>query len=166
MDMLDALLEDTIVEIKKLGRVGPGATGGSRGRLLKRRIEWGVTPSPRMVRRADDSRVGSPLKLLDLPADTTKPQTSPGSKATESSVPKEAVADERLRRLVPEAGGALTYLSQDVPKVQYAANMIMAEGPKPTPLAEVRLKRAARYLAGCPVTEWHCPLHGLPVTAD
>eukprot|EP00959_Pyramimonas_sp_CCMP1952_P329710 6903281-Pyramimonas_sp.AAC.1 len=112
------------------------------------------------------SRAGSPFELLDLPADTIKPQTSPRSKATGGPVPKEAVADERLRRLVPEAGGFLTYLSQDVLQVQCAAKMIMAEASKPTPLAEVRLKRAARYLVGCPVTEWHCPLHGLPVTAD
>eukprot|EP00959_Pyramimonas_sp_CCMP1952_P004998 104721-Pyramimonas_sp.AAC.1 len=42
----------------------------------------------------------------------------------------------------------------------------MAEASKPTLLAEVRLKRAARYLVGCAVTEWHCPLQDLPVTAD
>ena len=36
---------------------------------------------------------------------------------------KEAVADERLKRLVPKAGDVLTYLSQDVPQVQFAAKM-------------------------------------------
>eukprot|EP00959_Pyramimonas_sp_CCMP1952_P054977 1148989-Pyramimonas_sp.AAC.1 len=42
----------------------------------------------------------------------------------------------------------------------------MAEASRPTPLAEVGLKRAARYLVGSPVTEWHCPLQDLPATAD
>eukprot|EP00959_Pyramimonas_sp_CCMP1952_P029300 615081-Pyramimonas_sp.AAC.1 len=44
--------------------------------------------------------------------------------------------------------------------------MVMAEASRPTPLAEARLQRAARYLVGCPVTEWHYPLQDLPVTAD
>eukprot|EP00959_Pyramimonas_sp_CCMP1952_P081882 1710369-Pyramimonas_sp.AAC.1 len=38
----------------------------------------------------------------------------------------------------------------------------MAEASKRAPLAEVRFKRAARYLVGCPVTEWHCLLQGHP----
>eukprot|EP00974_Lingulodinium_polyedra_P028366 2736474-Lingulodinium_polyedra.AAC.1 len=53
----------------------------------------------------------------------------------------------------------------DVPQVQYAAKMIMAEASRPTPLAEVRLKRAARYLNGAPITEWHYPLQELPTEA-
>eukprot|EP00959_Pyramimonas_sp_CCMP1952_P184905 3866148-Pyramimonas_sp.AAC.1 len=44
--------------------------------------------------------------------------------------------------------------------------MAMAEASRPTPLAEVRLNRAARHLVGGPVAEWHCPLQDLPVAAD
>ena len=73
---------------------------------------------------------------------------------------------DRLKSLVPKAGGVLTYLAQDVPQVQFAAKMIMAEATKPTALAEVRLKRAARYLIGCPITEWHFPLQDLPDRAS
>eukprot|EP00959_Pyramimonas_sp_CCMP1952_P433697 9081719-Pyramimonas_sp.AAC.1 len=54
LGVLDALLEEHI-EIEKPGRVGLGATGGSRGRLFKRRIEWRGAPSLRFVWRADDS---------------------------------------------------------------------------------------------------------------
>ena len=65
---------------------------------------------------------------------------------------------------MPSAGGVLTYMSLDVPQVQFAAKMVMAEASRPTPLAEVRLRRAARYLVGNPITEWHYPLQELPTT--
>eukprot|EP00959_Pyramimonas_sp_CCMP1952_P398791 8356159-Pyramimonas_sp.AAC.1 len=44
--------------------------------------------------------------------------------------------------------------------------MVVAEASRPAPFAQVGLKRAAWYLVGRPVTEWHCPLQGLPVAVD
>ena len=60
-ESLDAL-EDflrTWIEIKILGRVGPGATGAQQGKILKRNIEWRQFPSPRFVWYADCRHEGA-----------------------------------------------------------------------------------------------------------
>ena len=153
MDRLEELLK-TWIEIKIIGRIGPGAAGPQQGRSLNVNIEWRQFPGPRFVWYADCRHVSNLLKVVRLPEDT-KPMPSPGTKATGGTLdnPKELSADEK--KMIPKAGGILIYLGQDVPQIQFAAKAVMQDAAKPTGVTVARLKRVGRYLLGNWITELH-----------
>ena len=105
LDQLDALLS-TWVEIKILGRIGPGISGEQQARILKWPIECRTHPSPRFIWRADDRHVQSFLDLMNLPPGT-KGLPSPGTKstgATAGDAYEKALKPEE-QALVPKSRG-------------------------------------------------------------
>ena len=160
LDGLDSLLASAL-DVKRLGRVGPGAP--CRVDFLKRAVCWGErrrvftwTGNSKHVRDAaetlgllgeahNNKKGGRPCKGSPTPGSKTV-----GSGIADAEEPLDA--DERAKYM--SAAGTLAYAALDRPDIQHSVKCVVADLMAPTRLSLVRLKRIAKYLLLYDRLEW------------
>ena len=144
-------------EIKVRGIVGPEAKDMNTITILNRTLEW-FSWGIRIT--ADPKHAEKIMNHFGLEADS-KSVVSPGLKTANED--KEADDDEEDEDDLKLEGAEVTvfrglaatmnYMSLDRFDTQFAGKELCREMSKPTQSSMVRMKRAARYLVGCPVVQ-------------
>ena len=154
LDKLDVIMENHF-QVKKLGRVGPGAM--SSAKFLKREISH----TEEGFRWLGDVRHVDKL-VKELHLEDCKPAPTPGTKTTGKSRDALDALDKAEASDFRRWAGLALYISADRWDIMYACKAVMAGMSTPTVADMARLKRLARYLRGHPELYWCYPYQEAP----
>ena len=144
LDWYEAALESQY-ELKKGGRLGPGASDDKEASCLNRIIRW--CPDG-LEYEADPRQIEKLIEELEL--EGANSCVTPGLKQLPEQIASDQpLTPERFRAFRGLAARA-NYLSADRPDCQSAAKEICRWMSSPTELAMTALKRLGRYLIGKP----------------
>ena len=150
------------LDVKRLGRVGPGAPG--RVDFLKRAVCWderrGVFTWAGNSKHVHDAAetLGLLGEVHNHPNKGARPcegTATPGSQSDGSGIADaEQPLDAAERAKFMSAAGTLVYAALDRPDIQLSVKCVMADLMAPTRLSLVRLERIVKYLLLYDQLEW------------
>ena len=137
-------------EIKLRAVLGPEPGDDKEVRILNRILRWGADG---LTYEGDDKHARTVIRGMNLQLDSKGLETPMDKEEDEEGTSEELSA--RDAKKYRSLAAVVNFMALDRPELQYAASVLGRYMSKPTVLAEMKLKKVARYLVSHPRIVYH-----------
>ena len=137
-------------EIKLRAVLGPEPGDNKKVRILNRILRW---VADGLTYEGDDKHARTVIRGMNLQLDSKGLETPMDKEEDEEGTSEELSA--RDAKKYRSLAAVVNFMALDRPELQYAASVLGRYMSKPTVLAEMKLKKVARYLVSHPRIVYH-----------